>query len=303
MKNSRQTIVKYVAVVLCLCAALGFGSLALEMSEEIYVADYAEVLSQETKEHIVEKNYWLYENCQDSEVFVVTVSSTEGLSSEKYAYQLINDWKVGGKEHNNGVLILLVPVTQKFWVATTDGLRNVLSASTLEGFIIDYMEVPFDDGDYDTAVMDTFDAICGVLEDTYGAAGTGGEHGQGDGEFERFVSVIIFVAAVFIIVIAIIIIFSRRPRRPIGPYDAPLPRRYVRWGMFGNPYSGSRRPPSGGFGGWSGGSSGGRSGGFGGWSGGGSGGSGGFGGGGGFSGGGRAGGGGGSSRGGGAGRR
>ena len=218
------------SLVLSLCA----GAFALEPSQSFYVCDDANVISQETETYICDENYRLYDQCFGAEVVVVTVDFLDGRNSEEYAYQVFNDWALGDKDEGNGVLILICPGEEKFWVTSGSGLTRELSAGTLDDILYEYMEGYFDDGDYDAAALNTFKAIVSVIDDKYGvtesqadawynnngdAAQPDDMHPQqsepaGGASMDRILGFIILLVIVLVILTAIRSI--GRPRRYYG---------------------------------------------------------------------------------------
>ena len=94
------------AIVLML--AVSVPALAVvEQSSEYYVADYASVLSDATEKAIINYNGALETQCSGAQIVVVTVKYLDGMYSDEYANQLFNDWGVGSKDENNGMLLLL----------------------------------------------------------------------------------------------------------------------------------------------------------------------------------------------------
>lgn len=238
-----------ISLVLSLCA----GAFALEPSQSFYVCDDANVISQETETYICDENYRLYDQCFGAEVVVVTVDFLDGRNSEEYAYQVFNDWALGDKDESNGVLILICPGEEKYWVTSGSGLTRELSAGTLDDILYEYMEGYFDDGDYDAAALNTFKAIVSVIDDKYGVTesqadawyNNNGDAAQpddmqpqqsdpaGGDTMDRILGFIILLVIVLVILTAIRSI--GRPRRYYGGTYAPGPRR----GFFG----GYRRTP------------------------------------------------------------
>ena len=240
------------SLVLSLCA----GAFALEPSQSFYVCDDANVISQETETYICDENYRLYDQCFGAEVVVVTVDFLDGRNSEEYAYQVFNDWALGDKDEGNGVLILICPGEEKFWVTSGSGLTRELSAGTLDDILYEYMEGYFDDGDYDAAALNTFKAIVSVIDDKYGVTesqadawyNNNGDAAQpddmqpqqsepaGGASMDRILGFIILLVIVLVILRAIRSI--GRPRRYYGGAYVPRPHR----GFFGG-----SRPSGGGF--------------------------------------------------------
>ena len=242
------------AVIMSLVLSLCAGAFALEPSQSFYVCDDANVISQETETYICDENYRLYDQCFGAEVVVVTVDFLDGRNSEEYAYQVFNDWALGDKDESNGVLILICPGEEKYWVTSGSGLTRELSAGTMDDILYEYMEGYFDDGDYDAAALNTFKAIVSVIDDKYGVTesqadawyNNNGDAPQpddmqpqqsepaGGASMDRILGFIILIVIVIVIVAALSSI--GRPRRYYGGGTyAPRPRR----GFFG----GYRRTP------------------------------------------------------------
>ena len=76
-----------------LCLALGLGLLSVtagavvEPTEAFYVADYADVLSADTEQYIIDKNQTLFDTT-GGQIVVVTVEFMDGMDSADYAMQV-----------------------------------------------------------------------------------------------------------------------------------------------------------------------------------------------------------------------
>jgi uncharacterized protein len=77
-----------------------------------------------------------------SELTVVTVSSLENVPVETYANELFEEWGVGKKGENNGVLILLSASDRKIQVEVGYGLEPILPDGKVGG-ILDQYAIPF----------------------------------------------------------------------------------------------------------------------------------------------------------------
>ncbi len=91
-----------------------------------YVNDFAEIFSDEEKQQMetfldnLEKNTTV-------EIAVVTVSGLEGLSKEEYAVELFEDWKIGKKDVDNGLLILIAPNEREYRIEVGYGLEGIIT--------------------------------------------------------------------------------------------------------------------------------------------------------------------------------
>lgn len=150
MKTKR--IISFIAALL-LCAAMGTGAYALvSPSDEFYVTDSANVLSNETEQMIINYNGALEQQCSGAQIVVVTVDYLGGMYCDEYAYQLFNEWGVGSSEYNNGMLLLLAVQENKAWLAYGLGLNSLISSSDVDDMLDEYFWDDFDSGDYDEAV-------------------------------------------------------------------------------------------------------------------------------------------------------
>lgn len=91
-----------------------------------YVNDDAGLLSQQAKAELESKLAQL-EKDTTAQVFVATIKSLEGDSIEDYANRLFEQWKIGQKDKNNGVLFLVVLDDRKMRIEVGYGLEPVIT--------------------------------------------------------------------------------------------------------------------------------------------------------------------------------
>lgn len=165
MKTKR--IISFIAALL-LCAAMRTSAYALvSPSDEFYVTDSANVLSNETEQMIINYNGALEQQCSGAQIVVVTVDYLGGMYCDEYAYQLFNDWGVGSSEYNNGMLLLLAVQENKAWLAYGLGLNSLISSSDVDDMLDEYFWDDFDSGDYDEAVTALFKALLNWYDEHY----------------------------------------------------------------------------------------------------------------------------------------
>ena len=113
----KKTVLALFLIILLLVSAAGPVALALvEQSDDYFVTDAAGVLSAVTKEDIINANLDLEERCKGAQIFIVTVEYLDGMYSDEYAMQLFNNWSVGDRIENNGMLLLLATGENKAWL-------------------------------------------------------------------------------------------------------------------------------------------------------------------------------------------
>lgn len=115
-------------------------------------------------------------------VVVVVIDKTTPATLESYATGLFNEWGIGEKGKNNGVLLLLAkdnPRGKQIRIEVGYGLENALTDADAAGIIADRM-VPFcKRGDFDncvtggaTAIVEKLASARGLtFDDIFGAAG------------------------------------------------------------------------------------------------------------------------------------
>ena len=165
-----------VCMVLVICLSLSSSAFALvQQDSSFYVTDSANVLSLETRQRIIDTNGALEAQCKGSQIVVVTVDYLDGLTSDRYAYQIFNDWGIGSSEYNNGMLLLLAVQENKAWLAYGLGLTAVLDEGQVDQMLDRYFWPDFDRSNYDTAVTKLFQALLIWYDQLYGSnvAGSG----------------------------------------------------------------------------------------------------------------------------------
>ncbi len=230
-----------------------------EPAELFYVADYADVLSADTVSHIVSQNDALYD-ATGAQIVVATVDFLDGHDIEEYAWKMFNEWGVGSKEKNNGVLLLLAIGEDNYWAVQGKGLEDILTSGDLGDLLYDYLEEDFANQDYDAGVYKVFDAMLQRLQRYYGIGETdssqpiilppaGGtvdpippsEH-SGVGFFRIFPVILIVIVVVLVIVLSALAPVRRRPY--YGPTYYPRRGFYPR--RRRPPFMGPPPPPGGG---------------------------------------------------------
>ncbi|MGI5936196.1 MAG: TPM domain-containing protein [Oscillospiraceae bacterium] len=165
----KKTAALPLTIVLILSLLCGPALAVVPASEEFYVADYADVLSNVTEELIINYNGALEHQCKGAQIVVVTVNYLDGMYSDEYANQLFNDWGVGSAEENNGLLLLLAVGENKAWLTVGAGLTGNLTESKVSNMLDEYFWPDFDAGEYDTAVSTLFMQLLYWFDGYYGS--------------------------------------------------------------------------------------------------------------------------------------
>ena len=119
-------------------------------TRDIYVQDYANIISNDIREDMLQMSYSLKEKTT-AELVVVTVNSLENRSIEEYALQLLRKWGIGSSDKNNGVLLLVAPQDREMRIEVGYGLEGAINDGKA-GAILDEMIPYFRSEDYSTGI-------------------------------------------------------------------------------------------------------------------------------------------------------
>ena len=225
----------FAVVVLALPAAA-----APQVDKTTPVNDYAGILSRDTIAYVTEISSALQSTC-GAEIGVYTTEYIGNSTMEGYAYSVLNEWGLGSSDRDNGVLLLLAPGEDDYYITRGTGLESALSISTLGTILDDKMEPNWVSGDYDAGVCATVaaiaDKLCGIygvtLDTSSVANNTSGRNGESN--IMGFIMVIIAV----ILIIWVISTLTRPPRPPRGGGPRGGVGRDMFWYSMGRA---SRRP-------------------------------------------------------------
>lgn len=134
---------------------------------EFYVADYAGVLSTDAKDIIigVNKNY---EGTRESpQIVVATVSNMQGMDVVGYTVELFESWKIGNKEYDNGILLLLSIEERRVRIEVGYGLEGAISDSKA-GDILDSILPQLSEENYSEGLLNGFYQIVREVNAEYG---------------------------------------------------------------------------------------------------------------------------------------
>ena len=97
------------------------------------------------------------------QLVVATVKSIEGDDIEPYANALFRAWKLGEKQNNNGVLLLVAPNERKARIEVGYGLEGTLTDALSKIIVTNAMTPRFKAGDYAGGIERGVDDIITVL--------------------------------------------------------------------------------------------------------------------------------------------
>ena len=138
-------------------------------TEYFFIEDYSRVLNETTERYIYDEAVALYQETK-AQVVVVTVPNTQEQDLEEFSADLANDWGIGDKDLDNGILLLFVTDEDDPHVRLEigEGLEGAISDGAAGRILDDYAVDDKEDGKWNRAAANTFSV---VLEKVYGEYG------------------------------------------------------------------------------------------------------------------------------------
>lgn len=139
-----------------------------------YVNDFAGLLNQ-TDELMISKYASELERKTTAQVAVVTVKTTKPETIQGFSVRLFDQWKIGQKGKDNGVLLLMAVNDRQAWITTGYGMEgaipDVIANKIVRGLMIPY----FKRGQYSEGIMKGAIAIISLAAKEYNLEITGQE--------------------------------------------------------------------------------------------------------------------------------
>ncbi len=147
-------------------AALAAPSIPARPTANIYVQDYAKIITPETERQIQSIGKSLA-NKTKAQLVVVTVPSLEGAAIGDYALALFRSWGIGDKQKNNGVLLLVALKERKSRIEVGYGLEGALPDAKTGRIQDEYMIPYFKQGNYDKGILNAYSVLVNEVANEY----------------------------------------------------------------------------------------------------------------------------------------
>lgn len=108
-----------------------------------------------------------FEDSTSNQIAVVIIKSIGEYDINDYAYQLGRKWGIGGKEKNNGVLLLIAIGDRKLSIQTGYGLEGALPDMYTKRIIENDIKPFFKDGDYFGGINAGTNSIISLVKGEY----------------------------------------------------------------------------------------------------------------------------------------
>jgi len=167
------------------------------------IHDEAGILSP-TFVHQLEQRLKIHEDSTSNQIALLAIETLDGYPVEQYAIEVAKKWQLGGKEKDNGILVLVAIKDRKIRIEVGFGLEGVLPDITANQIIRKEMAPYFGKQDYEGGIQSGMNAIMKAIAGEYQADQSISNRG-GRGGFS-------VLPLVFILVIIILISRARGGR-------------------------------------------------------------------------------------------
>lgn len=158
-----------------------------------YVNDYAAMISPEVKGKL-EEELKAFEQSDSTQVVILTVISLQGEPIEDFATRVGDAWKIGQKQKDNGIILIVAKEDRKIRIEVGRGLEGRLT-DLLSGRIIDLVIAPrFKRGDFDGGFQSGVAALIDAVRGEFKAEETRGpSRGRGPSFFAFILFGLVFL--------------------------------------------------------------------------------------------------------------
>ena len=165
----RYLLTGLLSILFIAILALGAGAASSipSPSPELYVLDQANVISSDTEALIINTSQELH-RLTKAQVAVVTLNTLDDRPIEEVALGILREWKLGDKELNNGLLVLLVPSEHQARIEVGYGLEGVLPDAKTGRIQDEYMLPDFEAENYDQGLRNGYLQLVDEVAREYG---------------------------------------------------------------------------------------------------------------------------------------
>lgn len=132
------------------------------------VNDYAGMLSPEAASRL-EQKLAAFEQDQTTQIVVLTVPSLQGDDIDQFTIRVADQWKIGQKDMDNGVLLVLAQAERRVRIEVGLGLQGVLPDITAGRIIRDVMRPHLKAGNFEQGIEAGVDGIIAATKGEFKA--------------------------------------------------------------------------------------------------------------------------------------
>lgn len=161
MRAFRRLAVLFLLVSAGLCVCARAETVSQLPQPTTYVSDFAGVIDAGSKQQMEQLSREVYQQAHAT-IIVVTIHSLEGESIEQFSNDLYEKWKIGPKNTDRGILLLLAMNDHKRRIEVGYGLEGILNDAKV-GDIGRTMVPYLQRGEYGPGLFQAEQQIAGVI--------------------------------------------------------------------------------------------------------------------------------------------
>jgi len=149
-------------LILCVPGFVSAASLGAS-----YVVDQANVIENSARQMLSGQLQEL-EQKTGVQMIVLTIDSTDGIPIEQYALGRAENWQLGQKGKDNGLLMVVAVKDKRYRIETGYGLESILPDSLAGSIAREHLVPRFRQGDYTGGIMAAAAVIMNVIAQSEG---------------------------------------------------------------------------------------------------------------------------------------
>lgn len=161
------------------------------------VNDFTQTLSASQKQQL-EQKLVAFDDSTSNQIAVVIVKSVGEYDINEYALELGRKWGVGGKDKNNGVILLIAIGDRKLSIQTGYGLEGALPDIYTKRIIENDIKPFFKEGNYYAGIDAGTNSIISLIKGEYKNDKPKAKSGGGKGAAGFIVIIIVIVIAIIL---------------------------------------------------------------------------------------------------------
>ena len=196
------------AIATLLCALPAFAARIPALTSP--VVDTAHIIDAATRAELAQQLTAI--SAQTGvQIAVLTVPTLDGESIEAYSMAVAEQWQLGERGKDNGVLLTVAVAEHELRIETGYGVEATLTDARCGSIIRNYITPQFKRGNYSVGIASGVQAIVGVLVGDKKTVNELTQAAQEDEEASEPIGLTLF--ALFLTVIILLSLFSRKRRR------------------------------------------------------------------------------------------
>ncbi len=168
------------ACVALMCALTGVAAEVAVPALSARVTDLSGTLNS-AQQAALEAKLSQFETSHGSQVAILLVPSTQPEAIEQYSIRVVEQWRLGRKKQDDGVLILLAMQERKVRIEVGYGLEGVIPDAIAKRIIAETMTPYFKQGDYAGGLNAGVDQILALIDGEHLPAPTAETRDSTDG--------------------------------------------------------------------------------------------------------------------------